>query len=351
MNGLHELNRIIFELLRSQHMLLIAEMRSRGATHPDEKDPEVAMPQFLTHRHILDQLGKLKAIIHNPKIDQFIHDYIRTLSGMYGDPLSASAGGASLVLTRTAEVRDRRVELVERLSGMLTSLMQFLAAETEGAALLGYWSFADTLFDALTKSGWAMRKLPPILESNEEPPAWRTRAECGNFQNMPEENYQGPIDFESVLGIYRPASFDIVIYRRGVLWAADTLHISEAAIFSVVAIHELSHWAVHCLGPSKSFTFDTAQFTAIGADTHEMLAQLMTFWVATLRHGAFQDAFERLNRRQSDRYRRFKDYETIGPEAILSVLDTLRSRGAFDLSDLESNGIKPSQPSAPGNSR
>lgn len=350
MNGLHEINRIMFELLRCQHMLLMAEVRSRGDSPPDETTPDVTLPQYLAHRNILDQFRKLKAIVQNPRIDSFVAEYREALSRMYGERMTASSGGATAVLARSSEVKERRLQLVERLSGTMTSMMEFLASETEGANLLGYWSLADTLFEVLTQSGWVMRKLPPILESNEEPPAWRTRAAC-NQHCMPEEGFEGPIDFESVLGIYRPESLDIVIYRRGVLWAADTLSLPEVAIFSVVAIHELAHWAVHCLGPSRDFKYDTAMFNAVGADTHEMLAQLMTFWVAALRHGAFEKAFNQLNNRQSPRYRSFREYDTVSPKSLLAGLDALRSRGAFDLSDLDRQGIKPAQPTAAGYSR
>ena len=69
-----------------------------------------------------------------------------------------------------------------------------------------------------------------------------------------------------------------------------------------------------------------------------MLAQLMTNWVAVFRQGAFRNAFERLNQRQSLRYKRFRDY-TAGPETVLPVLDSLRSRGSFDLGVLAANGI------------
>lgn len=335
---IHELNKILFELLRSQHLLLATEVRSRSTTPPDEKSAEVAMPQFMTHRLILDQLKKLKGLIQNPGIDEFIQEYTNTLSKMYGNPMSGNEGGSSIIQTRTAEVQGRRVEILERLSGLMTSLMQFVANETEGAAMLGYWSFADTLFEALGKYGWFIRRLPPILESNEEPPAWRARAESGQFDRCPEENFEGPIDFESALGIYRPDMKDIVIYRRGVLWASDTLHVPEAAVFSVVAIHELAHWAIHCLGPSQTYEWDTESFNSVDADTHEMLAQLMTNWVAVFRQGAFRNAFERLNQRQSLRYKRFRDY-TAGPETVLPVLDSLRSRGSFDLGVLAANGI------------
>lgn len=266
---------------------------------------------------------------------------------MYGNPISGNEGGSSIIQTRTAEVRGRRVEILERLSGLMTSLMQFVANETEGALMLGYWSFADTLFEALSTYGWVIRKLPPILESNEEPPAWRARAESGQFEKLPEENFEGPIDFESVLGIYRPDKKDIVIYRRGVLWTSDILRIPEAAVFSVVAIHELAHWAIHRLGPSRTYEWDTDSFNSVDADTHEMLAQLMTNWVAVFRQGAFRNAFERLNQRQSLRYKRFRDY-TAGPATLLPVLDSLRSRGAFDLGELASNGIEPAQQSNAG---
>jgi hypothetical protein len=60
----HELNKILFELLRSQHLLLKTEVRSRSDSPPDEKSAEVAMPQFMTHRLILDQLNKLKSLVH-----------------------------------------------------------------------------------------------------------------------------------------------------------------------------------------------------------------------------------------------------------------------------------------------
>lgn len=190
------------------------------------------------------------------------------------------------------------------------------------------------LMEKTIKSGYLSTALPSIYVSSEPPPIFIAYPELEEEEDYRDEReeYQIPrnsnrrrpetISIEELLGVYQPQHQQIIIYERGIKWRRNRF--DEEWLFSVVLIHEISHWITHLLPQPGTPTWSTDIYILGETDVHEGWAQLMTWWVADEVGGKFKRTFEELNQNQSSPYRVFEDFKNEPIEKVMESLEKLR---------------------------
>ena len=110
----------------------------------------------------------------------------------------------------------------------------------------------------------------------------------------------------NLLGVYLPKEPKIIIYLKGISRACNQYNIDFALLTQVVIIHELSHFLSHKYELNGK-TWDDDKYIVENTTLHEFLAQYSTYLVVKDNKGLL-DAFEELNKHQSDVYRKINDY-------------------------------------------
>ena len=190
------------------------------------------------------------------------------------------------------------------------------------------------LMEKPIKSGYIPTALPPIYISSETPPIFIAYPELEEEEDYKDESEECRIPrnsnrkktkiitIEELLGVYQPQHQQIIIYERGIKWRRNRFE--EKWLFSVVLIHEISHWITHLLPKPGTPTWSTDMYILGETDVHEGWAQLMTWWIADEVGGKFKSTFEELNQNQSPPYRVFEGFKNEPIDKVMESLEKLR---------------------------
>ncbi len=179
---------------------------------------------------------------------------------------------------------------------------------------------------------------PSEIKSNEEPPI-----RLGKRVDA--------IEIDGVLGLYTPATQQIIIFRKGIVRVADILEVREHDLTFVVQLHEWAHALVHVglsederlrlLGDESLWpnclNDATTLFEELDPELHERLAQILTFHglesmqaAATLPEALtalerIAETFNKLTRRSPRKYQ-IDDYVKVPKDRIVQSIRLLKSR-------------------------
>ena len=185
------------------------------------------------------------------------------------------------------------------------------------------WTYADDSNDA----PWDV-VLPRLLRDGNVPP-----------EVIKEIMSSIGIPAESILGLYRSASNQIILFPPTIKLCARSLKVKDTILKHVVLVHEMGHWFHKVtVGNSPVPTYSNSS-----TELKECIAQ----WFAanlfsTVKRfpprppfrpsGAsdvfvrdYEDAFVKLNIRQSQTYKCFQQFSGKSPEAFIAAMKSLRS--------------------------
>lgn len=185
----------------------------------------------------------------------------------------------------------------------------------------------EHLNEFIQEQGFSDAKLPPILISFEAPPLFDKTPKIKNI--FSSEDKPENINIEDLLGFYRPAKQEIIIYFQGILWMCVNegkynYKFRPEWLAAVVMVHEIGHWMTHQLVKPGKQPWNLDLYNSASTEVHEGLAQLITYWVAKEVCGEFKSHFEELNKQQSSTYHVFDQFTNCKENDILESLEKLR---------------------------
>ncbi|BAF59040.1 hypothetical protein PTH_0859 [Pelotomaculum thermopropionicum SI] len=170
------------------------------------------------------------------------------------------------------------------------------------------------------------------------------------------------LDFEEFLGVYRPVTREILIYRRAINRFSKLLSIDAKYLEQIVRLHELCHAIVHLgvfrnedrkyldMMPVTDWSSFLEKrhsfFAAVDVETREFLAQLLTWHIINSRiledSPTLEQAFLTLMQRQSPMYQFDHLLYRQGKNYLCRLLQLLwlcqREGGLFHLPKPECSG-------------
>jgi len=168
--------------------------------------------------------------------------------------------------------------------------------------------------------------IPPIFAN--KPEEWENKEKSINEK---KENKEGLFDVEELLGLYIPRENKIILFERGIRWAAKKLSCDVDTLREIVFIHELAHWATHQLPLEHTEIWPLKDYEKTESYVHEGLAQLLCYWtIVSLPHPFDQeylDAFHKLNKNQSSPYHVYKQFTNYRKNKVIKSIDLMRDLG------------------------
>lgn len=312
-----------------------AEAREVFIREVFERDPGEPFTS-IRHSHHVRGVGLLPPIGYVPSYKVHV---LRRLVRTAGDQQGLK------LIDKLIKERRRACEIGARAAAQLRERYRFRTEERELVA---------PLLTLARRAGFRAAALPEVTVSYESPPIFVTNPELedveergsqerevpkepeGKIPRDPQRPLPKAFPIEELLGCYRPRSEDVVLWCRGIDWAAQRFGISHDWLSSAVLIHELLHWLAHKLPAPGALEWPLDSYIATTEEVHECWAQLMVWFVAESVGGEFKTAFEGLNSRQPASYRIWERFRTVHPSRAFAALVHLRRlREPAELRDWE----------------
>lgn len=320
-----EFARRIREPLRALEMIAHAPLDA-----PSEAKQLQSVLEVRAHADLIRIIEDLANTAGSSRMRAFADEYRALLSTIW----SAKADEEKPFewgLFNPTEANKHRRAVIDRVSLVVRQLEDTIFEQPLTSQLLLF----DNLFAIFEAEGFLRCELPLINEQYGTPPALRALStnSTDSEPHLPEV-----ISIDGLLGAYTATHQQITLFADGIRWCAAELSLHEAELRLVVLAHEFAHWLVHSLPAKDAAVFPLDQYEKTEEQLHEMLAQLLTFWLCQRTAPSFEAAFDKLNKRQGPLYTEYRRFKDIDRGAIIKAIIKARQRGIpSTLADFEND--------------